>query len=216
MTKTIVKSVLLSLLTLSLALNTASAKEESGKKKQGGYSLQSNSGVQIDANRISAWLVNNGRNLNDPNSGNPGLIWKKGSTNTACFSSYPWMVNQYDGVSTDIRTSANANAAASTVEFQPGRILTPGNPSDDDVSKRPVADDPNKTVYRVYKIKTGDNDANSNDYREWAALANMTPAMAPFKAVKNYQNGDSTIVATVTNAVGQSIKILEKVPDLST
>lgn len=113
------------------------------------------SSAQIDANLLSGWIVNNARNLNDPNTGNSGLTYPKGSGNTACFSWYPWIAAKFHGNTNDIRVAANSNSAATMAEFQPGKILSAG-----------MADDPSKSSNRVYNIRISD-DYNSNiDYRE--------------------------------------------------
>ena len=93
-----------------------------------------NSWARIDVNNIALWISNNGLFAVHPETGCCGLEYPKGSGKTLIYSAGPWVVGK---INNELRTTG----AYYSTEFQPGLILSDGNP-----------DNPNLEKYRVYKI----------------------------------------------------------------
>ena len=115
---------------------------------------------RIDINSLNMWVWNNGSvAFADPNS---GLIWPKGTTNTAIFASGLWMAAQVGG-------QTRIAVAEYTQDCVPGAMVgtAASNPSPD---------------FRVYKVIrfTGDPDDTAHVDRtaeELAADPNLDPIL---------------------------------------
>lgn len=109
--------------------------------------------THFDANAIDMWVTNHGSFAYDIEGSNSGLIYPKGSQNTAVFAAGLWVGATVDGVP---RVIVNEYSWEST----PGPILGSGGSAtyDPDWATNPA--------YRTYKIARGD-DASNPDYAEW-------------------------------------------------
>jgi hypothetical protein len=117
--------------------------------------------ISLDANTISTWIWNTGVFNQDMRTTNtPGLMWPKGSSKFAIFTS---------GLT--IGTYMNGNLRLATAsyagEYQPGYVdLTPAGP----VFKT-------STDFKLYKVVAGDNASNNPDFANWGL---MIPFGAPY------------------------------------
>ncbi|MBC7186934.1 MAG: T9SS type A sorting domain-containing protein [Calditrichaeota bacterium] len=144
-------------LTAALSVVVASLASAGTCLKPGVSSSQtSQHAVQLDANDVCTWVLNNGALGRHPLTGNAGYEYPAGSGKTVVYVSGLWISGVVNG---EVRTAC----ADYNVEFQPGRILPEGLP-----------DNPELPVYRIYKIRPGDSaDPTSPrynpDYAEWPA-----------------------------------------------
>ncbi len=100
----------------------------------------------IDVNNIKMWVTNHGSFAWDIETGDPGLVYPKGTDKTAVFSSGLWMGGIVNG---DVRT----------VVAEYSQEYTPGNMENGTF----VADRPD---FKVYKINKGDGPENP-DWVNW-------------------------------------------------
>ncbi len=109
-----------------------------GIKRADQITIQDNQ-RRIDVNSINMWVTNFGSFAWDLSSGNPGLVYPKGTTNTAVFASGIWLGAVVGG---EVRTVV----AEYSQEYGPG-TMTGGS-----------ADNPATARFREYKVKgwTGD------------------------------------------------------------
>ena len=113
-----------------------------------------NDAKMLDANQVSMYVLNNGSTCRNPETGNAGLFYPKGTEKNCVFVAGLRIAGKVNG---QIRTAA----ADYNTEYQGGKILPGGTP-----------DDPSLEKNRVYKIKPGDSanpsDPSYNvDYAEW-------------------------------------------------
>ncbi len=114
----------------------------------------------LNVNQVEAWIANDAR-LFQSASDAAAFIWPAGSGRSAIFLMSPWLACQFEGDESlgGLRTAAVQNIGRNGTEFRPGRIIqTPtGLQSDDQTAIR----------NRLYVIRSGDNENNNVDYREW-------------------------------------------------
>jgi len=103
---------------------------------------------KIDANNISMWMQRNGRFARNPFTGDSGLEWPKDSGKYAVFTSGVWLGAK---INEEIHTAEARHHS----EFGPGPIVDG------------QAADPDDPIYHVYKIQSGDNAGNNEDYANW-------------------------------------------------
>lgn len=116
------------------------------------------SSAYLDVNNISGIFNNNGVFYSDLSTYGPGFEWIKGSNKFAVFGSAIWIGAKYmeDSVRSDIRV-AHAFGGSNT-SYKPGVI--------DPVTGLP--DDPEKPVYKVYKVQPLDDSPLGNpDLLNW-------------------------------------------------
>jgi hypothetical protein len=130
---------------------------EQGKKKTAGitsFQLQ----PALDVNNVRAYVGNQAKELHSAN-GTSGFEWPINTGQTAVFIMSPWLACEYEGDASKIRTAAVQNIPDGS-EYIPGKII-----QNSDGTIKP--DDPDKSKYRVYRIKHGDNENTNPDYRDW-------------------------------------------------
>jgi hypothetical protein len=133
-------ALLLSLaLVIGLTAMPLAAKEAPGTKSLNKSTLK-NHAVLFDVNRISSYFINNGLFASDPQTGDSGLEYPKGSGHYAIFTAGMWLL----GLTEDTR-ELRAAAADYSTDFQGGIILPSGAP-----------DDVTKDEYKVYKFNKGE------------------------------------------------------------
>ncbi|HEX9657889.1 MAG TPA: hypothetical protein VGB89_13360, partial [Bacteroidota bacterium] len=137
--------------------------------------------VMMDVNRISTPIRNNGSFNRDPNTGNAGFEWPKGTGKTANYASGLWLGGK---VADDVRVAA----AEYSYEFDAGSIINnqPANPAD--------------SIWRVYSIKRGDNAANNADYAEWPWQHGAPSIIAPDGSRVPEMIGDQTVWCVFNDA----------------
>jgi hypothetical protein len=104
---------------------------------------------RFDGNNIDMFVTNEGSYGLNQSTGNAGLIYPKGTENTALFAAGIWIGAKVNG---DIRVRVAEYADT----YVPGPIFTSttwGDPAD--------------TTYHVYKINAGDNAENNPNYKNW-------------------------------------------------
>ncbi|MCR4438046.1 MAG: FlgD immunoglobulin-like domain containing protein [bacterium] len=144
-------------LTAALSVLVASLATAGTCLKQVGSSSQTTQpAVQLDANDVCTWVINNGTLGRHPLTGNAGYEYPAGSGKTVVYASGLLISGVVNG---EVRTACSHY----NVEFQPGRILPGGAP-----------DNPELPVYRIYKIRPGDSADPASprynpDYAEWPA-----------------------------------------------
>ncbi|MFN3639252.1 MAG: hypothetical protein ACK4XY_12380, partial [Chloroherpetonaceae bacterium] len=114
----------------------------------------------LNVNQVEAWIANDAR-LFQSASDAAAFIWPAGSGRSAIFLMSPWLACQFEGDQSlgGLRTAAVQNIGRNGTEFRPGRIIqtSTGLQSDDQTAIR----------NRLYVIRSGDNENNNVDYREW-------------------------------------------------
>jgi len=116
--------------------------------KEGALGKTSTEGLwlQFDGNRIATYVTNDGIYVNPWITGQSGMEWPKGSGKTIDFAAGFWLIGLDDS---SLVRSASADYSS---EYRPGVILPDGTP-----------DDPEKEVYKIYKI----NKDGTGDWDEW-------------------------------------------------
>jgi hypothetical protein len=106
--------------------------------------------TRIDVNNMDMFVTNEGSFAYDESTGKPGLIFPRGTTNTAIFAAGIWLGASVEGV---VRTSV----AEYSMSFGPGTILPDGQPA--------PSGDPRFQVYRI--SSGGATGPDSVDYNNW-------------------------------------------------
>jgi hypothetical protein len=133
----------------------------------------------FDVNNIKMWVTNTGSFAWDVTTGNPGLIFPKGTTKTAIFASGLWVGAKVNG---QIRVAISEYSD----EYVPGSMKDSTFQADED-------------RFHVYKINRGDTQEGNADYKNWPIQDG-----APFEVVdgdtvpKIY--GDQTLWAVYNDA----------------
>ncbi|MFZ1322720.1 MAG: hypothetical protein WAT71_14270 [Ignavibacteria bacterium] len=102
---------------------------------------------KMDGNNISTWYRNNGGFNRQPETGNGGCEWPKGSGISARYASGLW-------IGAVVGNDTLVAIAEYDYEYLPGYIDNNGDPQGKD-----------DTLYRTYKINKGD--ISSDDYTNW-------------------------------------------------
>jgi len=104
--------------------------------------------TRIDANLVDMFVTNHGSFAWDITTGDPGLIYPKGTNKTAVFASGLWLGAM-------INDTIHVTVAAYSMEYSPGAMLNGG----------PAAD-PNDPHWRVYQINPNSGPGDP-DWDEW-------------------------------------------------
>ncbi|MCS6988939.1 MAG: T9SS type A sorting domain-containing protein [Chloroherpetonaceae bacterium] len=138
----------------------------------------------FNVNEVEAWIANDAR-LFQTSRDNAGFFWPAGSGKSAIFAMAPWLACRFEGQEGfgGLRTAAVQNIGRNGTEFRPGRIIR--------TAAGIQADDQTKPEYRLYVIRSGDNENTNPDYRDWPYEQG-----APYKTLLNYnRSADSFAVA---------------------
>lgn len=160
---------------------------------------------KIDANQISTFIRNNGGFDRQPNTGNAGFEWPKGSGNYAVYASGLWL-------SCKINDSIRIAIAEYDSYFKPGYF--------DYNTQMPMgANDPE---YRLYKVSPAFPNGNS-DFDAW----NLWPVQqgAPWEdnngngiyeppADNPVMKGDQNLFCSFTDGYRDSVQIIRLTPPL--
>lgn len=162
-TKDILKSLFLALVVLGLLGSVAFGK--SGDQKGATKGLKKTSTddayAYIDINQVLRWISNNGDGSFDPNTGVAGNYWPKGTSNTCVYEDglvYGGYVTG-GGVTKELRLTGSTYRHA----FQAGQIVK-------NASGNPVADDPTKSIYRIFKIQKNFHSFAASDPKLYAQM----------------------------------------------
>jgi hypothetical protein len=109
--------------------------------------------LQFDGNRISSYMSNNGKIVDNDPTGASGMEWPRGSNNLIDYASGLWIMGL---AKTDSGSEVRSACAEYSSEFKPGSILPDGKP-----------DDPDAPKYKIYKITSDDIKNPSADWNAW-------------------------------------------------
>lgn len=138
----------------------------------------------LNVNEVEAWIANDARLFQAANDA-AAFIWPAGSGRSAIFLMSPWLACQFEGQEGfgGLRTAAVQNIGRNGTEFRPGRIIR--------TATGIQADDQTKPEYRLYVIRSGDNENTNPDYRDWPFEQG-----APYKTLLTFNRlADSFAVA---------------------
>lgn len=110
---------------------------------------------KLDANRISAWLRNDGEFYSDHATHGPGFEWPKGNRLHAIFSSAFWIGARVQ--TSTIKETRVVTAGHFGSEYRPGRIMPDGSAENFTL--------PHLRVYQVRPLL--DSPTSNPDYAEW-------------------------------------------------
>jgi hypothetical protein len=140
--------ILVATSSFNVALCDAADKQVKNKATQFQKPVTVGDYTKMEINNISAYIRNNGSFNRDPNTGNAGFEWPKGSGNTAVYASGLWL-GAVDSVTDSVRVAV----AEYSYEYTAGPIGVGVNPSD--------------SRWKMYKISRGDNAGTNPDYANW-------------------------------------------------
>ena len=113
----------------------------------------------FDGNNIQCMISSDGPYADYRKTSSSGLFWPKGSTKTPVYTSGIWIVGKHRATGS-LRTAVQQYQS----EFSPGTIQGIFNTS---TNRGFVSSSRVDSLYRVYKIRKGDNSKNNIDYKEW-------------------------------------------------
>lgn len=128
-----------------------------------------------DVNDLEMAVSNQGSFAYDFYTGNAGLIYPNGTTQTAVFAAGIWL-GAYVG--SDLRVSVAEYANS----YSPGPILSPDNPAD-----------PQSPYYHLFKINQGDTPQSNPDYDLWMHWPAGLPGAPPLVNGLPRLLGDQTL-----------------------
>jgi hypothetical protein len=180
------KKSIVAFLFLLICVNTVWARENPRARREGVPTSQIiDYKPAINVNQIRAFISNDARLFQQDNQGstNPGLFFPANTQNGISYLMSPFLACQYEGNASDIRTAAVENSGGAGSEYQPGPIVSGSDPV------RPT--DFTDPKYRLYIIRTGDDENSNPDYRDWPFSEG-----APYRTLENFNGAtDSFAVA---------------------